>query len=234
MTVSLSQISTLLIDWSGVLSDDRRPVYEANMRVIEARGKKRLSFDEWLAASLVGAREFFESQGIAEDPDRLFEEYARLMGEVRTEGLFPVAYPDALPFLQAASQTLRIVVLSSHPDALLRQESAEYGFEEYITKFVGNLQDKSSGIDSLAPSPEIRKTCAYLGDSIFDVRFAKKSGVLSIAIPTGYHSRERLAGEHPDLLVDSLTKLKEMFAGEERGEVKVDTPARSANVHIRA
>jgi beta-phosphoglucomutase-like phosphatase (HAD superfamily) len=39
-------IKLYIFDWSGTLSDDRRPVYEANMRVLVAYGKQRMTFQQ--------------------------------------------------------------------------------------------------------------------------------------------------------------------------------------------
>jgi pyrophosphatase PpaX len=49
---------------------------------------------------------------------------------------------------------------------------------------------------------------AYVGDSPFDVQSAKAAGIYSIAVTWGgLHSRERLADERPDLLIDSVEEL---------------------------
>lgn len=207
----LHPISTLISDWSGVLSDDRPPVYEANMRGIEARGKMRLSVEEWLATAQLGAREFFVSQGITEDPEKLFDEYKKTLDSLRENGLAPTAYPDALAFLQAVSKRMRIIVLSAHPGSLLHAEAAEYGFEPYIAMFVGNLRYKVAAIENIVANEKDRKSFAYMGDTVFDVQAAKEAGVQSIGITTGYHSRERLAQEQPDVLADSLAELQEII-----------------------
>jgi pyrophosphatase PpaX len=49
---------------------------------------------------------------------------------------------------------------------------------------------------------------AYVGDSPFDVRAAKAAGVTAIAVTWGgFHSRERLAQEEPDAIVDTQEEL---------------------------
>jgi pyrophosphatase PpaX len=49
---------------------------------------------------------------------------------------------------------------------------------------------------------------AYVGDSPFDVRAAKAAGVTAIAVAWGgFHSRERLAQEDPDEVVDTPEEL---------------------------
>lgn len=44
-----------------------------------------------------------------------------------------------------------------------------------------------------------------VGDAPVDVRSAKHAGFRSVAVSTGFHSREELAAENPDLLLDSFS-----------------------------
>ena len=60
-------------------------------------------------------------------------------------------------------------------------------------------------LERLGAEPE---EAAYVGDSPFDVRAAKAAGVHAVAVTWGgIHSRERLAAEEPDELVDSAEEL---------------------------
>lgn len=54
----------------------------------------------------------------------------------------------------------------------------------------------------------------YIGDTIYDIQAAKKANVFSIAITAGYHLKERLQKENPDLIVESLKELAEYFSKE--------------------
>jgi pyrophosphatase PpaX len=60
-------------------------------------------------------------------------------------------------------------------------------------------------LDLLGARPE---EAAYVGDSPFDVRAAKAAGVHAIAVTWGgIHSRERVAAESPDAIVESCEEL---------------------------
>lgn len=51
-------------------------------------------------------------------------------------------------------------------------------------------------------------TCAYVGDSTFDMRAAKAAGMFAIAVTWGgIHRRESLEAEQPDAIVDSAEEL---------------------------
>src|SRR5262245_58963427 len=139
----LADLGLVMTDWSGVISDDRRPVYEANMRVVQKHGVRKITFDEWLPRTQLGARELFASMGLTENSSILFQEYTNELSKVHDEGIHPAVYADAKDFFQKVSDAgKRLVVISSHPVSHLRQEADEYGLTEYISDFVGNATDK--------------------------------------------------------------------------------------------
>ena len=215
MTVrDLSGLDGLGSDWSGVVSDDRKPVHLANMRVLECRGITPLTLDEWLPKTTLTPREFFRNQGITEDEEMLFDEYRRNYGALVAEGIRPVPYTDARPFWEhLVGIELRPDVISSHPTDHLQAEAREYGIYPYVGRFVGSVKDKGQEIWRLISRRDINpQRYAYVGDTVYDIHAARAAGVIAIAVATGYHTRERLAKAEPDVLVDSLTELMHLIA----------------------
>ena len=201
----------LIFDWSGVVSDDRMPVYEANMRLLKHYGKPLMTFEEWLVKTKISPREFLADQGVTENPEKIFEEYIKIYNKVRAEGIHPVVYEGAKETLRKlADKGEKLIVISSHPEKNLRGEAKEYGVEEYFSSFTGNVKDKTETIIEICktmgvtPSP---LNAAYIGDTIYDIQAAKSAGVYSVGISTGYHMRERLLKENPDQVIDSLSEL---------------------------
>ncbi len=64
MINSGTRLRLFVTDWSGVISDDRKPVYETNMQMLERRGKPRMSFGEWLPRTTMTPIEFLAGQGV--------------------------------------------------------------------------------------------------------------------------------------------------------------------------
>jgi pyrophosphatase PpaX len=55
-------------------------------------------------------------------------------------------------------------------------------------------------------------SAVYVGDSPFDIRAAKAAGTAAIAVTWGgIHSRARLAGESPDVILDEPLKLLDVL-----------------------
>lgn len=204
-------LSTFIFDWSGVISDDRRPVYETNIRLLKRYGKPGMTFEEWLPKTTLSVREFLANHGVIEDPDKLFEEYRKLLNQVRKENIHPIIYKDAIKALRKLSgMGKELIVVSSHPENNLRQEAKEYNVKKYFSLFLGNAKDKTETIFKACRQLDIlpsNRTVAYVGDTIYDIQAAKKAKVYSIGIATGYHVKERLQNEKPDKIVDNLTQL---------------------------
>lgn len=206
----LGDIRLIITDWSGVMSDDRRPVYESNARMMEGYGLKRPTFQEWLPMTRLTAADFFRQfPQVKDSPEAINATYKKVYDQVRAEGIHPKVYADAQNFMVRMGLRDRlVVVVSSHPEQNLRGEAEEYQLHGYVSKFVGSARDKTHELRKVVASHNYHPNCvAYLGDTVFDIQAAKGADVKSVGVATGYHTHERLRGENPDLVVGSLTEL---------------------------
>ncbi len=212
---NLQNVELVITDWSGVVSDDRMPVYEANARMNVVRGLPHPTFEDWLKTTRANVVQYYaEVHGRIEDPSALQNEYSALYEKVRSEGIHPTVYKDAHEVLESLTcDGLKVVVVSSHPEQSLRREAYEYGVDRFISGYQGNMNGKVNGIlDACRMSFVLDLNKAlYMGDTVTDIRDAKKAGVVSVGISTGYQVHERLQAENPDFLFRSLTSLREAF-----------------------
>lgn len=206
-------INRIIFDWSGVISDDRLPVYETNMRLLEKYGRSRINFSHWLPITKFSVVEFLESFGIYGNPQKILEEYRDILNAVRKEGIHPRVYSDAKQSLKnLVKKGIRLAVLSSHPEKNLKEEPKEYGLADFFEKFLGSSRDKTLGIVDILKGWNVsNKNVSYIGDTIYDIQAAKKANVFSIGITTGYYIKSRLLVEEPNLIVDSLKDLLTFF-----------------------
>jgi phosphoglycolate phosphatase len=209
----LSSIKLFVTDWSGVISDDRPPVYETNMRMFEKHRLPRISFAEWLAATVANPVDYFKNQGFVESPEEIMAFYRTSFAEVRRDGIRPAAYPDARRFLEwLYEQGTPAWVVSSHPEEFVRSEADFYGFLPYVAGIIGSTLDKGERLSRLVRERDVSfEEALYVGDMKFDIRAAKSAGIRSVGISTGYDTHDELSAEQPDILVDSLTELMERF-----------------------
>jgi phosphoglycolate phosphatase len=203
------QPNVFVFDWSGVVSDDRRPVYEANMRMLQTLGGfSRLSYEEW--SQRPGSSAYESLKGIVgESLSRTLVDsvYPSIYAQVREEGMHPEMYPGADKVLANLKKNgKKIAVVSKHPHEHLVREAREYGLEGYIDFIDGDSADKTKSLLSLSEFfGDLPENMIYFGDMTYDIAAAKYAGVHSAAVPTGYHSREQLVKANPEFVLDSLT-----------------------------
>lgn len=203
----IGTIEAVIFDWSGVLSDDRNPVYESNMRLLESFEKPRMAFEEWLPKTRLTAAEFLRDNGVEGNDEELSKLYKQYFNEEIAKGNVPTVYEDAEQTLDyLINQGKPLALVSSHPFENLKKEARAYGLDKYlIPHIIGDARDKAEGILDACERLDVQPYNAlYLGDTIYDIMAAKQAGVHSAAITTGYHVKERLESEHPEFLIESL------------------------------
>ncbi len=209
-------LKAISFDWSGVISDDRMPVYWSNMQVLVENGINAVSFDEWLSLAKGTAPDFFWSQGVEGERDYLEERYRYFLGVAKDSGIVPTVYPDAEEVLVSfLGDNKHLSVVSSHPPEHLGREIIGYSLEMFFNNIYSGQVGKVNGIrkivEEVGCSP---RDVLYVGDTIFDIRAAKEVGVKSGGILTGYHSREMLEKENPDYIFNHLTHMRSVVLSE--------------------
>ncbi|MFH1420930.1 MAG: HAD family hydrolase [Candidatus Aenigmatarchaeota archaeon] len=207
------KINAVIFDWSGTISDDREPVYEANMRLFVKYGLPRLSFEQWQENSTQTAIEILKNYGAIAEPDEIAKLYEEFYTEEVECGRTPFIYPDAKDTLLHLKQKgKKLAVLSSHPQKNLEIEAGKYGVHDLFLQIRGSARDKTISLFHLMLElNESFPQTLYVGDTIFDIRAAKQACIPSAAKLGGYHSRQRLLAEKPDLVLETLSDLKDVF-----------------------
>ncbi|MBI2031166.1 MAG: HAD family hydrolase [Candidatus Levybacteria bacterium] len=202
----------LIFDWSGVISDDRQPVYEANMLLLEKYGKKRVSFEDWLINTRQSVVELLGSYGVKTKPEKALSEYKETFDRVRKSDIHPTIYPDARKVIRKLSHNgSKLFVISVHPAQNLEEEAKEYEVYHFFDEFIGSVRDKVTGIQNVLENFKANSDTYYIGDTIYDIQVARQAGIKSVAVTNGYHVKERLKKENPDIIVESLTELLKYF-----------------------
>lgn len=201
------QYKTIIFDWSGTISDDRIPVYEANRRLLLKFNRPILPFEKFIEEALVSFEDFAKTLGLTQEG--LFQHYEKHYHEVIEEGIQPTPYPDTkytLEFLTKINTNL--MVLSSHPQSALEREAESYGIRECFNSLHGSSKNKAQDLIGVCNTHNFQHKILYVGDMTHDIKAAKQANIDSAAVCTGYHSRKKLEAEHPSKGVfNSLTEL---------------------------
>jgi HAD superfamily hydrolase (TIGR01549 family) len=209
-------IDLFIFDWSGTISDDRKPVYAANMRLFDDYKIPRISFEEWLPKTQATTSQYLEvNHGIGADEKETSERYTKYYNEEIARGNIPTVYQSAeLALLYLYNREKPLAVLSSHPEQNLTQEAASYKLLNYFDLLIGNVgtNGKAGGIlticKKLGKKPE---STLYIGDTVHDIQAAKNAGVYSAGVCGGYTLQEKLEREEPDFILPDLNLLEGLF-----------------------
>lgn len=203
-------IKVVIFDWSGTISDDILPCYNAGMRVRREFGLPNMNLEEWKRNLAPTAVDFFKREGVKEDPYKIFKMFSDFFAEGPNR---PKLFDDAkevLSFLKSRGKTISIV--SGHPHTHLQDEVKIFGVGEFLSSVFGSVHDKAEKLVEIAKRLGVKPSeIAYVGDTTHDIHAAKKAGVHSIAITRGYQGGEQLREEEPDFVIDSLEELKDII-----------------------
>ncbi len=218
MKTKLGEIDLIVWDWSGVISDDRQPVYEANMRILERFSKPRISYSNWWSDLKMTLQKFLESQGISLTREEVNDVFKECYDEVFQSDIMPRIYPEVSETLKRLSQEkVKLAAVSAHPIQNLEREAKMYGIRDYFVLMLGwaTAHKTKSILEVCNRLAILPKNAIYVGDMIMDIRSAKEARVHSVAIARdnneSYHDREVLKKENPEILVRNLDDLIQKF-----------------------
>lgn len=211
----LKNKNVFIFDWSGTLSDDRVPVQTAFNRVaIELGLKPTKNLNAWLKKTIKPIEVDYSNQLLSKlSPAEIRTLYSQHFTIVSREGINPTMYNDVIKILDfLKNNQKKLFVLSSHPHKNLLKEARGYKIEKYFDKITGGIFNKTKGLLETYDEMNINvNETVYIGDMIGDIRAAKETKTTSIALTRGYHSKEILLLENPDILINNLSELESLM-----------------------
>ena len=202
-------IKNIIFDWSGTLSDDFTPVYQASMLVFKKLGREPISMEEYrrefTLPYMVFWNKYFPDLTKGEQ-DRLYAETINQVGE-------PTLYPGVVDELERLrSLSLNMIVISSHPHDKLMKEASAYGIQSFFQEINGGIHDKTETILGILQRNNFNpKQTIYVGDMTHDVDAGKKAGVMTVALGGGYQSKDKLMTSKPDHFIANISGLKKLL-----------------------
>lgn len=112
----------------------------------------------------------------------------------------------------AQARGLRMFILTSMDAAAFGRQLEEFGMKEFFEATYAGVLDKRDLIAQILETHGLLKVeTAFVGDMTHDIETARYGGISSIAVLTGYHHAEVLAGVRPDITVPDLGVLRKLF-----------------------
>lgn len=114
--------------------------------------------------------------------------------------------------------TYKKAVLSNKLDVFTKQIITDLNFDSYFDIVLGANIEKyqtkpsSEGIEYILKSLNIKpENALMIGDSTHDIHAAKNANIKSCAVTYGYRSKEILAKEKPDYIINSISEILDVL-----------------------
>ena len=203
-------INTIIFDWSGVISDDWEPTYCAHQDELEHYGKKRISRKEFKKKFRLPYYEYCRDLGITASVEELRNNWLIFFDKHKHKTKVIKHAKETLEWL--AKNRFRIFVLSSHNQEFVDAEIKKYKVGHAIEFAKASVENKVFGMKQLLEEKKISpREAVFVGDMLHDIETAKKNSVKSIAVLTGYDSKEKLLKAKPDFIIKDLRELKKVI-----------------------
>ena len=154
----------------------------------------------------------------AADIHKFLDVYLRTYYAISAEKTKPI--PNIATTLETLSKKAKLALITMRrvPKKAITAELEHFGIAKHFTHIVTALDTHKP-----KPSPEaLIKTvkalgiqmcdCIIVGDSINDIKAGKTAGAKTVAVLTGLYTRQELANEKPDLILENATKLPNHIA----------------------
>ena len=197
-----------LFDYDGVIADSFDSLLgvcvEAQKMLGEGRAPRSQDFQE---IENLTFEELGRMIGIS---DGKCTAYARSVFEIQQKGWQVSPFPEVIDVVKQLSAAHTVCVVTNSQDDAVGTALDRFGIGKAITAVMGS----DSGITKVERIGRLKEVYApddgsvyMIGDTIGDIRAGKQAGVRTVAITWGFQSRDLLAREAPDHLVDSPQEL---------------------------
>lgn len=202
----------LLFDFDGVIFDSFAVVSQS---IIDTAKEFKLPITLREEVQDLYADNFFKklkSLGLSE---KEIDEFLKRQRQLRDENLSKIALCKEIePFLQKAGKENTMCIVSSGRAVNIEKVLKLYGIE----KLFQTVRGQESGMSKVHKIKDLlRETSAdpkqtyFIGDTTGDIAEGNEAGVVSVGVTWGYHTREMLAAQKPDCLVDTVEDLDKVL-----------------------
>ena len=204
----MSQISNVILDWSGTLVDDFTPVLAATNQIFLHYGKPAMTEEEFREKFYLPFTDFYKEYLPPEALPELEAHYHKHFKQLQS-GIQPL--PCAFEFLEyLLERGVPTFLLSTIHEDHYHEQGSRLGVKKYFKQAYTMAFDKRKTILELIAEHNLNPAeTIFIGDMLHDIETAKHAGVISCAVLTGYDSLPKLKKANPDLLFKNLRHVRD-------------------------
>lgn len=200
-------IKNLILDWSGTVVDDLDAVLRGTNHVLEHFGAKPITRDQYRDRCCLPWINFYK-QWLSEIPRDEIEKifWPVMQSEQKQIPCLPHA-KELLEFTR--THHLPVFICSTVDPQNFWGQSNRLGISAYLRKAYVGVEDKREIIGTILQENQLDPVeTLFVGDMVHDMETAKKGGVLSCAVLTGFDPEAKLAPTKPDYILRDLRELR--------------------------
>ncbi|MFT8322865.1 MAG: HAD family hydrolase [Bacillus sp. (in: firmicutes)] len=205
-----------IFDFDGTIADSKLCSILATQDAFKACNLKTPSKDQIAHYMGVPIEQSFKEMANSPLTDEAFEQllisfrsfYKQY--ENKTLQLFPEM---KVILQQLKEQQLNCFVVSSKKTDVLKRNLATLRIASFFKDYIGSDQVKNykphpEGIFKLIERYQLdTSSCMMIGDAIFDIQMGKAANCHTCAVTWGSHSKDLLASEKPDYIIENVYEL---------------------------
>jgi len=197
----------IILDWSGTLVDDLSFVWESTNHVLTRFGKPAVSREVFRQRFSLPWIEFYKEHLPQVGREEINRVFWQKMQDAQTK--IPL-FSDAMEFLlYCRGRQLPVFILSTVDSESFWGQSNRLGTTPLIRKAYVGVEDKREEIGRILEENRLNTSETILvGDMVHDIEAARRAGVTSCAILTGFDPHPKLVKSAPDLIVRDLSELR--------------------------
>lgn len=229
---ALRMIKNVILDWSGTVVDDLRPVVQATNAVFAEFALPEISLEEFRAEFCLPMVPFYEVRMPEHSMEVINEAYHRHFSQF-AEAVEPL--PQSRSFLEFCRRSgRRLFVLSTIDPGHYAFQSQKFGLAGFFEHAYTGVVDKRQKIGEILRDHGLKvHETLFAGDMVHDVVTAHYAGVLAVALLSGFDDLTKLAAAAPDVVVRDLGDLRILMEkNEPSGLIKVDGLEIDAHVGV--
>ena len=197
-----------IFDYDGVLVDSLNEVINAGQDYCRSIGHGCMLNKEIIAS--LEPMTYDQLARSIDLPSDLIEPFSEFVFKRLQQADASMPFFPGIKSLLYQLATANIAIVSGNSREVIATKLSTHVLDRYIACIFGAYEpgDKTDKINKACShvNADPARTC-MIGDSVSDIQYAKKAGVVSIAVTWGWQSRDVLANEKPDHIVESVDEL---------------------------
>ena len=204
----MKERSIIFWDFDGVIADSFS--FLADFLTDYTKNNQRPLRDEEVRKGFESAHfwDGLESFGIDKS---IREEYTTY--EIRNYPENVQLFESMTPVLKTLNRSYDFYLISGNLSHVIKRTLKKYDIDDLFIDIQGRDMEgyKSEKIKKILQDKNLKSQSFYVGDTVGDMKEAKKAGLVSVGATWGFHSRDRLKKVSPDYLCDSPEELLKFF-----------------------